>query len=193
MKIGIQGGPGSFNEEAILSYLQRNRITNYELKYLYTTENVLKDVVTGKVHYGQFAIHNSLGGLVSESLDAMARHTFKIEKQYQILISHCIMAHPSASLSDIDAIQAHPQVFKQCRGNLSNMITNNHNIELRIGDGEAIDHSFVAAQVSNGKMPRNIGTMGSRALAKSHSLKILRENMQDSNENYTRFLLVSST
>lgn len=63
--LGVQRDKGSFNEEAARYFCQRAGV-NYELKYLYTSENVLKALNEEKINRGQFAIFNSLGGLVDE-------------------------------------------------------------------------------------------------------------------------------
>ena len=74
--IGIQGGKGSFNEQAITYYTERENIRDFELVYLYTSENVLQALDKGEIDFGQFAIENSVGGLVSESIHAMAKYKF---------------------------------------------------------------------------------------------------------------------
>jgi hypothetical protein len=85
---GIQGGKGSFNEEALMDHLSRHRKENYTIKYLYTTENVMRALQRGEIDFGQFAIHNSVGGIVDESIQAIARYKFMIIEQYAIVISH---------------------------------------------------------------------------------------------------------
>jgi prephenate dehydratase len=81
---GIQGGAGSFNEEAARYYLSRTPEVEFELKYLHTTENVLRAPYEGDVDRGQFAIHNSIGGVVGESIQAMANYRFNIAEEYAI-------------------------------------------------------------------------------------------------------------
>src|SRR5262249_5717909 len=76
--VGIQGARGSFNEEAARYYLSRTPDVPFELKYLHTTENVLKHLHEGLVDRGQFAIHNSLGGIVMETVQATAKYRFDI-------------------------------------------------------------------------------------------------------------------
>lgn len=66
--LGIQGGKGSFNEEAAIYYLNKLEIHSYELIYLHTSKNVLSELNAGKINRGQFAIHNTLGGVVDESI-----------------------------------------------------------------------------------------------------------------------------
>jgi hypothetical protein len=115
---GIQGGQGSFNQEALISYTRKYGITDFKTKYLYTTENVLKHLHAGDVDYGLFAMHNSVGGIVQESVEAIARHMFRIEEEFAIQISHHLQKLPGVDVKEIDTIMAHPQVFRQCQGTL---------------------------------------------------------------------------
>jgi prephenate dehydratase len=39
-----------------------------EIHYLYTTKAVLEALQQGSIDYGQFALYNSIGGLVEETL-----------------------------------------------------------------------------------------------------------------------------
>src|SRR5207247_568229 len=47
LTIGIQGGKGSFNEEAITYYVKRNGIDKYKIEYLHTSKNVLRALHEG--------------------------------------------------------------------------------------------------------------------------------------------------
>ncbi len=184
---GIQGDVGSFNEEAILAYTRRRQIAHYEIKYLHTADHVLKALYSGEIDQGQFAVHNSVGGIVDESLQAMAKYKFKIIEQFAIPIAHALMIHPEADYEHIDTIMCHPQVFAQCQGTLSRKHTHLKKIS---GEGELIDHALVAKYLSEGKLPRETATMGSRHLAQLYGLKIIEDNLQDATENLTSFLVV---
>ncbi|MDE2026650.1 MAG: prephenate dehydrogenase/arogenate dehydrogenase family protein, partial [Patescibacteria group bacterium] len=71
---GIQGGVGSFNEEALQTYISKHKIAHHKTEYLYTSEKVLKNLHEGIIDFGIFAISNSTGGLVEESIQAMAKY-----------------------------------------------------------------------------------------------------------------------
>jgi arogenate dehydrogenase (NADP+), plant len=185
--IGIQGGKGSFNEEAINYYLKRNNIQTYKIEYLHTSEKVLQALHEGIVDRGQFAIHNSIGGVVGESIHAMAKHKFAIVEEYAIKIAHTLMLRKDADLKDITTIMTHPQVFAQCKNTLLQKYPNLKQIS---GEDELIDHALVARHLSEKKLPKNIATMGSRVLAEMYDLKIVETDLQDLKENYTSFLLV---
>ena len=112
--IGIQGGKGSFNEEACKHFCKVHKIKNYKIKYLYTTEKVLDELHKGEIEYGQFAIENSRGGIVRESIEALTKYTCKIVDQFLYPINHYMLIHKDADLADIKRIMTHPQVIKQC-------------------------------------------------------------------------------
>jgi prephenate dehydrogenase len=185
--IGIQGGRGSFNEEAINYYLKRNGITNYKIEYLHTSDRVFTELHEGSIDQGLIAIYNSIGGAVTESIQSMAKHKFEIVEEFTIIISHALMIRKDATLKDIDTIMTHPQVLAQCKSSLTQKYSH---LKQTSGEGELIDHALVAKSLSEKNLPKNIATMGSRVLADLYGLKIVEENLQDLNENYTSFLLV---
>ncbi len=187
LTLGIQGGEGSFNEEAALYYLKRNNITNYTIKYLHTAKNVLKYLHEGKIDQGLFAIHNSVGGIVTESIEAMAQYKFSIIEEFGIKIAHALMIRNDAELKDVNMIMTHPQVLAQCKESLHQKYPQLHKTS---GEEDLIDHSLVAKFLSQKKLGKHIATMGSSRLAQIYKLKVVEDNLQDSNENYTSFLLV---
>ena len=188
LTIGIQGGKGSFNEEAVDYWLKRSGIENYSIKYLYTSENVMAALHAGEIDRGQFAIHNSIGGIVEESVEAMAAYKFTIVEEFAIIIAHALMIRDDAQYRDIERIMAHPQVFAQCKSTLSQK----YPLLLQTpGEGELIDHANVAKHLGAHKLPKETATMGSKILAELYDLKIIEDNLQDAQENYTSFLLVS--
>jgi arogenate dehydrogenase (NADP+) len=185
--IGIQGGPGSFNEQAVRHYLERAEISKYEVRYLYTTEGVFQALHCGDVDRGQFAIHNSRGGVVNESIEAMARFNFEIVEEYEIKISHALMIRSDATLNEIDTIMTHPQVLKQCAAKLSKKYSK---LKLTSGQGDLIDHAQVAQHLAQRHLPKNIATMGSSILAELNDLIVVEDNLQDLEDNFTSFMMV---
>lgn len=184
---GIQGGKGSFNEEALEYYLKKENIKKYKVKYLYTSENVLRALNRGDIDRGQFATHNSVGGIVGESIQAMAKYKFQIIEEFAIKISHALMIRKDDKFSDITTIMTHPQVLAQCKSTLAKKYPNLKQIS---GEKELIDHAVVAKYLSENKLPKHVATMGSKVLAKLYNLQIIEDNLQDAKENFTSFLQV---
>jgi prephenate dehydratase len=187
--IGIQGGRGSFNEEAARTHLPQVVTDPYELRYLYTTPNVLEALDKGEIDRGQFAIFNILGGLYEESLYAIAEHTFKIIDKYSIKIRHSLMIHEEAGMSEITTFMTHSQVIKQCKNSLAKKYPG---LRLEVGEGVLTDPAKIAEAIANGRLPKSVATVSNRLLAEVYGLNIVENDLQDRMDNESTFLLVES-
>jgi prephenate dehydrogenase len=185
---GIQGGKGSFNEEALGYYIEREGVKKYKVKYLYTSDAVLRALHEGGIDRGQFAIHNSAGGIVDESVYAMAKYKFRITDKFAIRIAHALMIRKDADISKVKRIMTHPQVLAQCQDSLRKKYPR---LLQTSGKGKLIDHALVARALGKNKLPKDLATMGSRLLAEIYDLRIVEDNLQDLKQNYTVFLQVA--
>lgn len=185
IKLGIQGGPGSFNEAAALKHMDDLAVA-YTLVYLHTTENVLAALNDGSIERGQFAIYNSLGGVVEESLKPMGMgiYRFSVIDKFSIPIAHCLMKRKGV---EINRVMAHPQVLKQCQVTLSREFPE---LERVSGTGTLIDTAMVAQKVAAGELPADTAVAGNRKLAEMWDFEIVRDNLQDASDNRTTFLWV---
>ena len=184
---GIQGGKGSFNEEAILFYTKKNKINNFKIKYLFTSEKVLKNLHEGNIDFGLFAIQNAVGGVVEESTQAMVKYKFKIVKEFQILIRHFLMKRRDIDIKQIKTIMAHPQNFAQCKNNLEKKYPN---LEQVSGRGNFLDTARCAEALVKSKIDKNTAVLGPKILAEIYNLEIIDKDLQDSTNNLTTFFLV---
>ena len=185
--VGIQGGEGSFNEQAINEYVVKHNIKNYKVVYLYTSEKVLKNLHSGDIDLGLFAIHNSVGGIVTESVQAMARYKFQIVEEFSIKIRHFLMKRKYTDIKDAKIVMAHDQVFKQCKSNMKKYFPNLTQIT---GEGDLQDTARAAKALSDGELDNHTLILGHQNLAKLYDLDIIKEDLQDIVENFTSFLLV---
>lgn len=185
---GIQGGKGSFNQQALDFYTKREGITDYNIKYLYTTHRVLKQLDLNVIDYGLFAIQNSVGGVVEETVHAMGAFTFHIVDEFHIPIKHYLMRRKDVSDSDIHTIMTHPQVIKQCKATLAQKFESKYSITS--GEGDLIDHAVVAEHLSKGILPKSIAVIGPKVLAEMYDFAIMAENLQDDATNNTTFFVV---
>jgi len=185
--VGIQGGRGSFNEEAARHFMNSAPDERLELTYLHTTERVLHGLHDGSVDRGLFAIHNSAGGMVGESVTAMAKYRFDIVEEFAIKISHALMMSSTGDLAAVDTVMTHPQVLAQCRSTLARKYPH---LRQTSGEGDLIDHAKVAELLGSGELEATVATMGSSVLAAIYGLRVIEDNLQDLGENFTSFLWV---
>jgi prephenate dehydrogenase len=184
---GIQGGRGSFNELALLDYVKRHDIKKYKVKYLYTSERVLEKLHRGDIDFGLFAMHNSVGGVVTESINAIARYKFKIVEDFGIVIRHNLMKRKDVAVSEIGTVMAHDQVLKQCKNTLE---TRFPNLKQVTGSGNLIDTAKAAEAVSKGILAKNTFILGNPLIANLFNFDTVETNLQDSSNNITSFLVV---
>ena len=89
--IGIQGDKGSANEVACKDFCEKKGISDYKIKYLISTENVLRELNQGKIDLGTFAYKSSRGGLVQETQIAIQKYTFHKIDELDLKIEHALL------------------------------------------------------------------------------------------------------
>ena len=178
--IGIQGGKGSFNEEALQEYIHRHELDS--------VETVLQALHNGDIDYGLFAMHNSVGGIVQESVRALARYVVTVVEEFSIPVRHFLMKRPDIKEDTITVVMAHPQVFKQCKKTLEKKYSHVH---LKSGSDDMIDTARAAEALHDGRLSKRTAILGPKRLAELYTLDIIAENLQDDKTNKTSFLLVA--
>ena len=186
--VGIQGGPGSFNDSAIQHYLSRNPNLKWQVRHLDTTPAVFASLKAEEISYGQFAIYNSVGGFYEESLPELAKNRCTVVDSYSIRIAHALMAQPDVSFWEVDTIMSHVEVFKQCGRRLAAKFPH---LKLVYGQGDLTDPARVAQALAAGRLPPSVAALSNPLLADIHGLRILAEEMQDESDSHSTFLLVS--
>ena len=184
--IAIQGGKWSFNDIALRSYLKTQKIIP-EIHYAYTTEAVLSLLNEWKVMYGQFAIANSIGWLVDETIQVLWKYDFTYEEHYEIPIEHSLLALPWVHRNEIGMIMGHDQALRQCQWTLRSVFSD---VECIAGTGEYMDNAAIAAGISDGSIAWNTACIGHRSLADIYGLEIIEDHMEDRKDNRTTFVLV---
>ena len=183
-KIGVSGGPGSFSQAAADYYCLQNSITDYEIDFLISVENVLQSLDDSRIDLGIFPIENSNGGIVYEAVYAMSKHLFNIEKLFEIDIRHCLIANPGVSLADITMIASHDQALKQCKMYLKRKWPD-------LAIKEWSDTADAVRAIKNGELPKTAAAIASRKAAEIYQMPILEEGIQDLKFNFTTFLAVT--
>jgi prephenate dehydratase len=186
-KIGVMGIRGSFSEEAALEYAHDNDLGEVEIVELLSTEGVLSAVERGEVDYGIFALENSNGGVVYESVYAMAAHRFRVVDLFEIDVNHTLLIHPDlAGREQIDRIASHQQAIRQCRMWLR------HNFPTTLVTEEA-DTAEAARMLGAGELPANTAVIAAERCAELFGLRVLERRIQDLKFNFTTFVAAGRT
>ena len=181
VKIGIQGGKGSFSEQAAKAFVVNHGIDEFEIIYLISSKAVLESVESDNVEYGVFAMENAQGGVVIESVEAMAVHRCQIVEMFHIPVSQNLLANEDIFIGDITEIHSHQQALRQCKDYLAKNFWTRPLIE-------ADDTAEAARRLSQNKLPKTAGVVGSKYCAELYKLNILEEDIHDLKHNLTLFL-----
>ncbi len=179
VRVAFQGAPGAFSEEAAVKLLT----AGIKLVPRPTFESLFAAIEDHSADYILAPIENSLAGFVHASFDLLLDSNLNIIGEVIIPISHCLIGCPGASFEEIATVESHPVALDQCR----RFLAANPQIKRIAAEDTA---GSVARVVSRGD-PTSAAIAGRRA-AEKYGGVILREHLEDSSENYTRFLLLSA-
>lgn len=177
-RVACAGVDGSYTGEA-----GRMLYPESELLFRRRFEDVFRAVDAGEADYGIIPVENSSAGSVTEVYDLIIKYRFSICAGTELRISHCLLAQPGARLEDIKTVYSHPQALSQCSGFLEQNA-------LRPVESA---NTAVAAETVAGAGDPAAAAIASRQSAELYGLSILKEGIQNSRENYTRFISISKT
>ncbi|GAE87748.1 prephenate dehydratase [Acetivibrio straminisolvens JCM 21531] len=128
-------------------------------------------------------IENSLEGAVSVTMDMLAADVdLKIKAEVVIEVKQNLMAKKGTETKDIKYILSHPQPIGQCRKFLDSAFP-------RALIKYVYSTAQAAKEVAQGE--GDMAAIGSLAAAKEYGLEVLKESIQDSDNNFTRFVVIS--
>lgn len=177
-KIGFLGPRGTFSEEAILSAL---KITEKDLISYPSAVEVIQAVNDRKVTKGIVPLENSIEGSVNVCLDALAFDVnLLIEREIISPIHHNLIVQKGSKLTDINKVMSHPQAGAQCR----------HWLDKNLPGVPVVASNSTAEAVKEAAVDKNIAAIGTRLAAKLYGMKIFESNIEDFDDNKTRFGLI---
>lgn len=185
LTIGVMGGVGSFSEQAANYYCLQKRSKDYKIEYLINAENVLKSLKNKKIDLAVFPIENSNGGIVYEAVYAMAKYNFKIEKMFEIDISHCLMKRKDVAIGEIKKISSHIQALRQCRMYLRRKWPTADLVEYK-------DTAEAARDLNSGKIDKHTAIIANKVCSIMYDLDIIEEGIQDLKFNFTTFVVAKN-
>ena len=144
---------------------------------------VFSAVDQGLCQFGVLPIENSSNGSVKEVYDLLDQHDCYIVRGTRLWISHDLMAKKGIKLEDIHTIYSHPQALGQCQIFLNNL---GANVKL-----EPYSNTAEAAKMVSESDDPGIAAVAPPQCAELYTLQTLAKNIQNSDNNYTRFICIS--
>lgn len=176
--VACQGVEGSNSQQACEKIMPRANIM-----YFKTFEAVFSAVDSGLCEYGVLPIENNINGSVRAIYELLQRYSCSIVRQTKLNIRHELMAKPGAKLSDIKEIYSHEQGIGQCGKFLSTL-----GADVKI---IPCANTALAAKIVSESDDMTKASISSPACVELYGLNVLKDDVQDSDNNYTKFICIT--
>jgi len=176
LRIGYLGPPGTFSHLAAVRHFG----SSVEFADLSEITLVFDEVTKGNINYGLVPYENSIGGSVTETLDAFQDHAVTIAAEALVDVSQVLLANCAPEA--IKRIHSRAEVFSQCR----------HWLSRRFPNAELVSEpsTAAAARVAVRDAANGSAAIGSSLAGEIYGLHLLFEGIQDRANNVTRFLVI---
>lgn len=176
-KIVYQGTEGAYSQLAMKAYFG-DAAEGYHVE---TWREAMEAIQRGEADYAVLPIENSSAGIVGENFDLMLEYDNYIVAEKTIKIEHALLGLPEAELSDIRTVYSHPQALMQ-----SVDFLDDHKEWERV----SVKNTAVAAKQVVREQRKEQAAIASEVTADIYGLKILKNHINYSEENSTRFIIV---
>jgi len=174
-KVSFQGERGAYSEAAARLFFTEE----IETIPFPTFSEVLESTISDKTEYSVLPVENSLEGSVGESYDLLYSTTLNAMGEIYHRIEHCLIGN--GNLENVDTVYSHPQALGQCR----KFIQKYHMKTVPAYD--TAGSVGIIREINK----NNVACIASKTASKIYSVPIISENIADSLNNYTRFLVLS--
>lgn len=175
--VACQGVEGANSQVACDRIFPRGNIV-----YVKSFGAVVSAVESGLCKFGVLPIENSSNGSVRAVYQLLQEHDLSVVRSTRLCIRHELLALPGVKQEDVTEIYSHEQAIGQCSKFLSGL-----------KDVKVIpcgNTALAAKMVAESGNP-HAAAISSHPCAALYGLECVNGNIQDSDNNYTRFICVA--
>lgn len=174
--VACQGVEGAYSQFAC-----DKMFTYPSIMYFSGFEDVFKAVDSGLCRYGILPVENSTAGSVNKVYDLMNKYNFYITHSLKLFIGHTLLAPEGVEIGDIKEVFSHEQALNQCSEYLAKL-----GVKITVCENTAV----AAKKVANSGR-KDCAAIGSKDCAELYGLRVLESGIQNTDNNYTRFICIS--
>lgn len=173
----FQGVEGAYSYAAMHAYFGEE-IRSYHVK---TWRDAMEEVAEGRADYAVLPIENSTAGIVADIYDLLTEYALYIVGEQIIPVEHVLLGLPGSQIEEIQTVFSHPQGLAQCKKYLES-----HENWKKA----AAENTAGAAKKILENQDRTQAAIASRQAGDMFGLSVLEEQICDSGQNVTRFIIV---
>lgn len=179
VRVVFQGVEGAYSQQAMTEYFG----ADCDSFHVESWKDAMEAIQSGQADFAVLPIENSSAGIVSENYDLLVEYENYIVAEQIIQIKHALLGTADAKIEEIDTVYSHPQALMQCGDFL-----------YEHGDWEKISlkNTAVAAKKVKEDGNKNQAAIASALTAEIYGLKILNQNISNTENNATRFIIVTN-
>jgi len=178
-KVVYQGVPGAY------SYIAMKRFFGENVNHIQvdTWREVMEAVKNGDAEFAVIPIENSTTGTVAKVYDLLQEYNNYIIAETYVKVEHALLGLPETDMNHIKKVYSHPQGLLQCEKYLEN-----HKEWQQIGQ---LNTAGSAKKILEDMDPTQVA-IASKEAAECYGLKVLDENINDEDNNTTRFVIITN-
>lgn len=178
-RIVFQGVEGAYSQQAMTEYFGKE----CDSFHVETWKDAMEAIQNGEADFAVLPIENSTAGIVSENYDLLVEYDNYIVGDQVIQIKHALLGTPDAELDDITTVYSHPQALMQCSDFL---------YEHSDWEKISLKNTAVSAKKVMEDKDRTHVAIASTLTAELYGLKVLDDNISNTQNNETRFIIVTN-
>ncbi len=174
--IAFQGEHGAYSEVAA-------RVWDDSLIPIPCTEftEIFEELEAGIYDYGIVPVENNTGGVVNKVNQLILNTKLYVVGAVELHIHHCLLAPQGCDYRELHAVYSHTQALEQCRQFLARN---------KLQPIPYYDTAGAAKMLAEDPPPSS-AAIASKLAAELYNLEIIKENIEDFDQNITRFLVFS--
>ena len=175
-KIGFQGELGSYSEIAALRFFSNSQANFIPFR---SFQDLFDNVENSFLDAAIIPVENSIEGSVNETYDLLMEKQLFVTGEIYQRIRHCLITNKRSQ--EIKTVYSHPQALAQCRNYIRRRSLEPIPSYDTAGSVKFIkEHSLAHASA-----------IASKRAAEIYDMKLIEEGIEDKNNNFTRFLVIS--
>ena len=179
--IAYQGVEGAYSFLAGEKFF-RGQLDNCSFEGYKSFADVVAAVENGQADYAMLPIENTTAGSINAVYDLLLATKLNIVGEEVFPVQHCLLGIEKAPLSTIRRIYSHYQALAQCSDFLS---------RLKNCDQETYMDTAEAAKKISAEADPSQAAIASEEAGRIYGLKVLKQNLANQRENFTRFVVVA--
>ena len=183
LRVAFQGEAHAYSDAATRKYLAA-RGADGDLTGYGTFAKAVAALLAGEADLAVLPIENTTAGSINEVYSLLREHELFIVGEETWKVNHCLAAVQEVPLSSLGRILSHPQGLEQCSAFLQSLPA--------AVPTSYFDTAGAMAAVAAAGDP-TMAAIGSAEAAAAHGLVVLRQGIADNEDNFTRFVALSTS